>query len=303
MRTSVLIGTRNRAEALRRCLASLRAQTTPPAEVIVLDDASEAADVADVVRTSGLPGSRTIRTERRHGVAAGRNLLMREATGDLFFVLDDDAWLPDAQTFERLHGFCARHGDAAIVATRIVDHRGGRTAMLAPFPASSIRRHPELLFEAQRVSYFLGGAHVVRRGAYDRVGGYDEGFVFGEEELELSYRLLQAGMEIWYAPDMEVHHESMPSVLRTGANRASEALYHTRNRVVIAKRFLPIRYWPSYLGVWLARNALAAAKAGQAGDFLRGVAAGVNDARAALRTRLSPDALAYLRKHHGRLWF
>ena len=302
MRTSVLIGTRNRAEALARCLGSLAVQTVPPSEVIVLDDASDTVDVAAVVRASAVKNSRTLRSDHRRGVAAGRNLLMQEATGELFFVLDDDAWLPDPRTIEKLHAFCEQHSDAAIVAARIVDHRGARTATLTPFPASAVRRHPQLADQPRRVSYFLGGAHAVRRSTYDRAGAYDQGFVFGEEELELSYRVVQAGMEIWYAPDVEVHHQSMPSVVRTADGGASEALYHTRNRLIIAKRFLPLRYWPSYLGVWLARNAVAATGAGHAGDFLRGVVAGVREASEARRTRLSAAALAYLRNNHGRLW-
>jgi glycosyltransferase involved in cell wall biosynthesis len=55
MRISVLVGTRNRDVALRRCLASIAAQDDAPHEVIVLDDASDTIRVADVAGGINLP--------------------------------------------------------------------------------------------------------------------------------------------------------------------------------------------------------------------------------------------------------
>jgi hypothetical protein len=53
---------------------------------------------------------------------------------------------------------------------------------------------------------FLGGACALRREAYDSVGGYFTELFYGHEELELSWRLIDAGWMIEYLDDVRVTH-------------------------------------------------------------------------------------------------
>jgi glycosyltransferase involved in cell wall biosynthesis len=90
---SVVIPCYNQAHFLDEALASVRTQTLPADEVIVVDDGST-DDVAAVV--ARFPGVRCVR-QSNQGLSAARNRGLRESTGDLLVFLDsDDRLLPHA---------------------------------------------------------------------------------------------------------------------------------------------------------------------------------------------------------------
>ncbi|UCM86565.1 glycosyltransferase family 2 protein [Streptomyces marincola] len=92
-RVSVVIPNYNYARTLQLCLASLAAQTLPPHEVIVSDDASTDNSVEVALRA----GCRVLRADRNEGVSAARNRGAAAASGDILFFLDSDQALsPDS---------------------------------------------------------------------------------------------------------------------------------------------------------------------------------------------------------------
>lgn len=92
MNISVIIPTHNRRALLERALASVLAQTQPPAEVIIVDDGS--SDGTDATVRVRFPGVRYVWQPNR-GVASARNRGMQEARGEWFAFLDsDDEWRP-----------------------------------------------------------------------------------------------------------------------------------------------------------------------------------------------------------------
>ena len=143
----------------------------------------------------------------------------------------------------------------------------------------------------------------MRRAVYDQTRGYHEDFVFGEEELDLSYRAILNGFEITYAPDIVVEHYPEPPVVAADGRATSEIFYHARNRLFLAKQYLPAAYVAPYLIVWLARDGWRAVRERQVGAFLAGVYSGMRRLKQHHRTPLSDEAIAYLRANHGRLWF
>ena len=100
------------------------------------------------------------------------------------------------------------------------------------------------------MALFLGGACAVRRDAYEQVGGYFLDLFYGHEEVELCWRLVDAGWSIRYLADVEVFHP------RTSIERHAEGWERTgRNRVLIARRTLP---WPVaivHVAFWLVVGA------------------------------------------------
>src|SRR3954464_2844452 len=89
---SVVIAAYNRADMLRRAIASVRAQRPAvPAEIVVVDDASSdaTADVAEVL------GATVVRHPVNRGESAARNSAIEAAAQPWIAVLDsDDEWLP-----------------------------------------------------------------------------------------------------------------------------------------------------------------------------------------------------------------
>jgi glycosyltransferase involved in cell wall biosynthesis len=90
---SVVMPTRNRAELLKRSIASIRAQTFSDFELIVINDGST-DHTAEVLAAIGDPRLRVIHNALGGGAAAARNAGIAAARGEfLAFQDDDDFWL------------------------------------------------------------------------------------------------------------------------------------------------------------------------------------------------------------------
>lgn len=301
---SVLIGTRNRPEALKRCLKSVLSQDYANFEVLILDDGSDSCDVCDLIQELMNSRVRYFRAPQPLGVAGGRNWLMELAKGDVFCVIDDDAYFDSPYALTKIAEVLSRNPDIGIIAVKVVDHRGGKIGLLVPFSKWTLFRHPDLIDREVDVSYFLGTCHAIRRKVIEICGPYQPDLVYGEEELDLSYRAVQNDFRIRYIPDVIVHHYSHASVVQSpGSMRHPELYYHTRNRILIASKYLPYRYLIFYLAFWTLRYFVLALQTRALLEFVQGLVAGFRVARKVKRASLSPQAVTYLRKHYGRLWY
>ena len=59
-------------------------------------------------------------------------------------------------------------------------------------------------------SRFVGAGHAIRRKVFEAVGGYDDCLFFCGEEMDLCYRMLNAGYRIEYVPDVTILHKASP---------------------------------------------------------------------------------------------
>ena len=92
MRITAVVPTYNRARWLPEVVASLRAQTRPPDEILVIDDGST-DDTAEVC--AALPAPVRYLRQENAGVSAARNRGIREARGEWIALADsDDLWMP-----------------------------------------------------------------------------------------------------------------------------------------------------------------------------------------------------------------
>lgn len=127
LRMSVVMATFNGADHLRRQLASLEAQTRPPDEVIVVDDASDDGTwdlLVEFGATSRL-GVRVHRQPHRVGYVGNFAEALGHATGDLLLFCDqDDVWHPDKIAVMEA-AFADADVDVLTHDIRIVDDGGG----------------------------------------------------------------------------------------------------------------------------------------------------------------------------------
>ncbi|MDJ0512494.1 MAG: glycosyltransferase family A protein, partial [Methyloceanibacter sp.] len=101
-RVTAIIPAYNRSHCIGRALESVFAQTLPPDETIVVDDAST-DDLAAALAPFG-DRIRRVRHESNQGAAAARNTGLQAATGDWVAFLDsDDVWHRDKQARQLAH--------------------------------------------------------------------------------------------------------------------------------------------------------------------------------------------------------
>lgn len=185
-RVSVVVPFYRGERFLPECLASIRAQTLAAHEVIVVDDAS-GPDSAAWLAT--LEHVRVHTLARNGGPALARNAGVALATGDLIAFMDhDDTWHP--AKLERQVAHLAAHPDCSAV------HVGLSTYL----PDGSERHHldkPATLSLADTLtrSHVLPSALMLRRRAFEAVGGFDARFTACEDD-EFMIRLLAAGHRV-----------------------------------------------------------------------------------------------------------
>lgn len=208
-RVSVVVPAYRNAAGLAECLQALVASSEPPHEIIAVDDASE-DDTSAVASRFGVRG---LRLERNSGAGAARNHGARSASGDVLLFVDSDVVVgPD--TVGRVARVLEERPDVAAVFGSY------DAAPRAPGLVSQFRNllhhfvHQEGEAEA---STFWAGCGAIRRAVFESAGGFDAG-TRGVEDIELGYRLRQAGHRILLDKELRVTHLkrwTLGSFLRT----------------------------------------------------------------------------------------
>jgi GT2 family glycosyltransferase len=223
----------NRPVELQRCIDSLLAQTGVRLEVVVVGNGCD---------PTGLDGrARIVALAENVGVSAGRNAGVAGSTGELLFFFDDDAWLDDPDVLSRAALVFAAAPDLGALALRIVGTDG--TTMRRWVPRARVgdpgRSGPAFTL--------VEGVSIVRRDAFDEVGGWADVFFFAHEGVDLTWRLWDAGWDVHYAADLIARHPS------TAPTRHAEFYrFNARNRVLLVRRNSPVAIGVLYLTIWTA---------------------------------------------------
>lgn len=185
---SIVISTKNRLPRLKTMLASLREQTYPSPEIIIIDDGSEPP-------LPPFEASRLARNETSLGMCAARNRGFDLARGKYVVVLDDDTVLPDPTLLARAVEVAEQWPRLGAIAFRQLTAEG-KPHYLQPALGE------KLCF----ASHFFGYGFLVSREAIKSVGPFYAAFGYYHEEIELGFRLLDAGYAILYDPSLGVIH-------------------------------------------------------------------------------------------------
>ena len=212
-RVSVVVPTHGRPAQLRRALDSIAAQTRPADEVVVVDDLDDPA-TADVVALATGPVRRLV-SKSRAGVAASRNLGLAETTGDaVAFLDDDDMWSP---LFLERTCQALTKADLAATWTQVSN---GHSLSDGPAIQVGLRARDVVAVNPG----FTGSNATYRRGALERVGGFDPELRISNDK-DLLVRLLDAGIEYTVVPERLVTRDVGGHVrLGSGAEARLEGL-------------------------------------------------------------------------------
>lgn len=207
MKFSVLIHNLNRADILAECLDSVAIQDYRPLEVVILDAGSTDGSLEVIDRARADLAERGVETKFKSvpytGVAQSRNMAAREATGQILFIMDNDALLGGPDHLSKLAALFRGWPELAVVGVRILERNLERLD-----PHAWIYRRPQDRWREKTFAAFTfaGGGFAARTEDYWRVGGFWEALPYSREEEEMAVALLDRGRRIIYYPEVFVRH-------------------------------------------------------------------------------------------------
>ncbi len=201
-RVAVVVITHQRRDELLTALDRLLALPEQP-HVVVVDNGSTDG-TAEAVRDR-YPRVELIASPENLG-AVGRNLGVARVDTPYVAFCDDDTWW-DPGSLRTAADVLDAHPRLAVVTARILVEPGGREDPIVPeLRDSPVRGAPWLPGPA--LGSFLAGASVVRREAFEAVGGFSERLWLGGEEELMAGDLAAAGWELCYLAELTVHHRA-----------------------------------------------------------------------------------------------
>jgi GT2 family glycosyltransferase len=246
-RTSFVIASRDRASELAATVERLLDTTACP--IAVVDNASRDDSVAVIGRLSARSGGRLkLITLSDNLGAIGRNVGVAHCQTPFVAFCDDDSWWdPDAPTIAET--VFDRHPTVALLAARTVVWPSKRDDPMAAALADSPLGHDPAL-PGPSILGFLACSAVVRKDAFDAVGGFSAILHFRGEEQLLAWDLAANGWDLCFCPALLAYHH--PSAIRP-TNSVQDAR-NLRNAALTAWLRRPVRRCVA-MGAELARAA------------------------------------------------
>jgi GT2 family glycosyltransferase len=201
-RVAVVVITHQRRDELLLALDRLLALPEQP-HVVVVDNGSTDG-TAEAVRAR-FPAVELIACRENLG-AVGRNVGVTRLDTPYVAFCDDDTWW-EPGSLRTAADVLDGHPRLAVLTARILVEPGGTEDPIvaelrdSPVPGPAWLPGPAL-------GSFLAGASVVRRDAFEEVGGFCERLWLGGEEELMAGDLAAAGWELCYLPRLTVHHQA-----------------------------------------------------------------------------------------------
>ena len=233
----VVLTAGRRPADLRVAVDSLLAQRDVEADIVVVGNGCDPDGVPEGVRVVALPAD--------DGIPAGRNAGVPHTEGELLFFLDDDARLADPGALARVAAAFAAEPELGMVQLRVepLEPGGGRSRDWIP----RLRNGDPA--RSSEITVVWEGAVGIRRDVFEQVGGWPAPFRFVHEGVDLGWRVMDAGHRLRYLGDAVALHPSP-----TGTRHGYSYYFGARNRVWLARRYLPLPLGALYVTAFALRS-------------------------------------------------
>jgi O-antigen biosynthesis protein len=220
-KVSIIILNWNKLEYTKKCIESIEDNTAyQNYEIIILDNGSTEPGTKEYLRGSR---HKTVLSSRNLGFAKGNNKAVPFAAGDMLLFLNNDiiaykGWL------EAMLKTIDEYPDCGIVGSKLlypdgtiqhmgvaIGHKGSRYHLYKGYPADIL---PAITVnECEAVT---GACMLMERDIFMSVGGFDEGFVQGSEDIDLCFKVRNLGLKVVYCPSSVLTHFEQVSFREKG---------------------------------------------------------------------------------------
>lgn len=206
--TSIIIPVYKMLHYTRRAVEAIRANTSGDYEIVLSEDGSEEhGEYAKRARLSYVTGE-------HGGFAVACNRGAEVARGDVLVFLNNDTVVQKGW----LEALLAPLGNGYHVTAPLLLYPGGilqHCGMVVGWALGQIK--PRLLYEGypwsfppahkrREFSVLTGACLAIQRDVWEDVGGFDEAYINGLEDVDMCLRLRQKGYRLLYCPEAKVIH-------------------------------------------------------------------------------------------------
>jgi GT2 family glycosyltransferase len=201
---TVLVVTYERLQLTKRCLDAVLANTNTPFNLIIVDNNSR-ADVRSCIMR--YPGTKVL-LDANVGFYRALNIGMKIASSELIAILDCDIVVPIGW-WQALSSEVAATTDAGLAGARYTNSDG---TLQEGYPRLSsdgwYGTNKEEVLHPADCQYIAIGCSVLRRSAWQKVGGFDESYFISHGDIDFCYKLRYEGdYRIRYCPECSAIHD------------------------------------------------------------------------------------------------
>jgi GT2 family glycosyltransferase len=287
---SAVIPTAEQRDLLRQCLESLQHQSISDFEIILVSDGAgaQAGELAKEYRCT------LIRMPTRRGFAAAVNRGVAAAHSEYVALLNDDVQL-DRDWLRLTSAVLDERPDFAFCCGKIyrpdgitLDNAGDAIAIGgSAWRLGHGRKDSEAIDVPRTVFACPGTASLLRKSAFDKIGGLDEDFFAYLEDIDFSLRVARQGLRGLYLPQAKSWHWG--GATSGGPESAFVFRYLTQNQLMILAKHYPwqlwLRFFPRIAWAQLLWAGMAIRKR-RFGAYLAGIANFMRLLPSALRKRV-----------------
>lgn len=283
---SIIIVNYNSGKHLLDCLDSIqKLEDEADIYTYIVDNAS--SDGSALEAKKKYPWAEFIINRHNVGFGKANNQILKKVNTEYILLLNPDAILKEG-VIQKMIAFMNKNKDTGAASCKVIHengdidwatHRGFPTpwaSLLYMFGSDKLYHLTEKDFNSpHEVDAISGAFFLTKKSVLDDVGYFDEDYFMYAEDIDLCYRIKQAGYKVMYYPEVEITHlKGISSGLKKHSQNITTANFETKKRSLDAfyktmkifykkhyeKKYLFLINWLVYIGIdikwWLAKRKL-----------------------------------------------
>lgn len=275
---SVVIVDYNAGDFLINCLRTLydcKKEANLKVYLVDNDSKDESADKAKKI----FPQIELIKNDENLGYGKANNIALKKIDTEFVLLLNPDTKMVPG-TLEYMIKYMQENPDVGVATCKVekedgsidwASHRGFPTPITAFF--YYVLKNDKYYHLKDRdfnrvheVDAVAGAFFITRKSVLDKVGLFDEDYFLYAEDIDLCYRIKQAGFKVMYVPEVKIlHYKGVSSGIKRHSQEISTAQLESRKRafnsfyetmIIFYKKHLAKKYpffvnWLVYAGIHL----------------------------------------------------
>lgn len=252
-KVSIIVLNYNGLRDTKKCITSILKTDYPNYSVIIVDNGSEKNEAAIIKKLFANKKIRCIRLAKNYGFSGGNNRIFKKLESKYIFLLNNDTEVKK-NFLSELVKTMEKDTSIAVAQPKILwmknkkylDYAGACGGFIDifgyPFTRGRIfyTQERDLGQYNSQVDIFWasGAAMFIRKNVLDKVGYFDERFFNYMEEIDLCYRIHQAGYRIICEPKSVIYHLGGATALR---NETKKRFWEHRNNLLFVFKNFPLK--------------------------------------------------------------